>query len=63
MAEETLTKNPSPSDPIAYPKSINGQQLKTYIFAALSWLKTNQQTVNSLNVFQFQMETQAPTWC
>lgn len=51
MTEETLSKSLSHSDQITYPKTINGQQLKTYIFAALSWLKTNQQTVNSLNVF------------
>jgi DAK2 domain fusion protein YloV len=31
--------------------SINGQDLKKLIAAALRWLKTNQQLVNSLNVF------------
>ena len=31
--------------------SIDGQDLKVLIEAALTWLKTNQQTVNSLNVF------------
>lgn len=31
--------------------TINGQEFKTLIEAALTWLKTNQQTVNSLNVF------------
>ncbi len=30
---------------------IDGQKLKTLIEAALTWLKTNQQTVNALNVF------------
>lgn len=30
---------------------INGQQLKQLTEAGLTWLKTNQQTVNSLNVF------------
>ncbi len=31
--------------------TIDGQDLKVLIEAALAWLKTNQQTVNSLNVF------------
>jgi DAK2 domain fusion protein YloV len=31
--------------------SINGQGLKALVEAALTWLKTNQQIVNSLNVF------------
>lgn len=31
--------------------SIDGQELKMLIEAALTWLKTNQQTVNALNVF------------
>ena len=31
--------------------TIDGQDLKVLIEAALTWLKTNQQTVNSLNVF------------
>lgn len=30
---------------------INGQDLKKYFQAGLTWLKTNQQIVNSLNVF------------
>ncbi|MHB8807802.1 MAG: DAK2 domain-containing protein, partial [Anaerolineaceae bacterium] len=30
---------------------INGQDLKKYFFAGLTWLKTNQPLVNSLNVF------------
>lgn len=32
-------------------KSINGTQFKQYIHSALTWLKANQQLVNSLNVF------------
>lgn len=32
-------------------QSINGEQLKRYIEAALRWLRSNQQLVNSLNVF------------
>ncbi|NMC54373.1 MAG: DAK2 domain-containing protein [Chloroflexi bacterium] len=31
--------------------SIDGQELKILVEAALTWLKTNQQTVNALNVF------------
>jgi uncharacterized protein len=31
--------------------SLNGQDLKTLVEAALSWLRTNQQIVNALNVF------------
>lgn len=31
--------------------SINGQDLKYFLECSLKWLKTNQQTVNSLNVF------------
>lgn len=30
---------------------IDGQQLKKYLYAGLTWLKANQQVVNSLNVF------------
>jgi len=33
------------------PVPINGQGLKTLLEAGMIWLKTNQQTVNSLNVF------------
>lgn len=50
MTEETTTSRTPQQDPI-YPKTVNGQQLKEYIGAALAWLKTNQQSVNSLNVF------------
>ena len=50
MTEETITSRATHQDPI-YPNTVNGQQLKEYIGAALAWLKTNQQTVNSLNVF------------
>ncbi len=32
-------------------KSFDGQNFKTLVEAALTWLKTNQQTVNALNVF------------
>lgn len=36
---------------INYPKAIDGQTFKNMIEASLTWLKTNQQLVNSLNVF------------
>ena len=32
-------------------KSINGQSMKRLVEAGLTWLRTNQQTVNALNVF------------
>jgi len=32
-------------------KPINGRALKTLVEAGLTWLRTNQQLVNSLNVF------------
>ncbi|HEX9840410.1 MAG TPA: DAK2 domain-containing protein [Anaerolineales bacterium] len=32
-------------------KSINGQSMKRLVEASLTWLRTNQQTVNALNVF------------
>lgn len=51
MTDKTISSRPSPQDPTSYPKSLNGQQFKQYIAAALAWLKANQQTVNSLNVF------------
>ncbi|GAB4498623.1 MAG: DAK2 domain-containing protein [Anaerolineales bacterium] len=34
-----------------YPSVFNGQMLKELTEAALTWLRTNQQTVNALNVF------------
>ncbi len=40
-----MTEKPSPV------QSINGQDLKFFLECSLKWLKTNQQTVNSLNVF------------
>ncbi|NTW44114.1 MAG: DAK2 domain-containing protein [Anaerolineaceae bacterium] len=36
---------------IKYPNAIDGQTFKKMIEASLTWLKTNQQLVNSLNVF------------
>lgn len=37
--------------PAQYPAVFNGQTLKELTEAALTWLRTNQQTVNALNVF------------
>lgn len=37
--------------PVQYPAVFNGQTLKELTEAALTWLRTNQQTVNALNVF------------
>jgi len=36
---------------LSKPNFIDGQKLKELVEAAMIWLKTNQQTVNSLNVF------------
>jgi len=36
---------------LAQATTLDGQGLKTLVEAALTWLKTNQQTVNALNVF------------
>ncbi len=38
-------------DPLNIKPPLDGQALKKYIEAGLSWLRTNQQIVNSLNVF------------
>jgi len=51
MTEAPIQSSQPQLDPAVYPKMINGQLLKKYISSALLWLKTNQQTVNSLNVF------------
>ncbi len=39
---------------------INGQDLKKYFYAGLTWLKTNQPLVNSLNVFPVPDVTPVP---
>lgn len=36
-------------------KSLDGLAVKELVEAGLTWLRTNQQTVNALNVFPFQM--------
>ena len=46
MSEETSSIQESISH-----KPINGLQLKELAQAGLLWLRTNQQTVNALNVF------------
>ncbi|MRS03760.1 DAK2 domain-containing protein, partial [bacterium] len=51
MTEAPISSSASQHDHTASPKMINGQQLKQFISSALVWLKTNQQIVNSLNVF------------
>jgi len=47
------TPNPKGAPPkLRYPTNrINGQDLKNMTEASLTWLRTNQQTVNALNVF------------
>lgn len=45
VEQQTLTSNTGEHN------SVNGDQFKQYIEAALRWLKANQQLVNSLNVF------------
>jgi DAK2 domain fusion protein YloV len=49
-SESTFTEPPASSSSSVI-LSINGQTLKILIESALLWLKTNQQIVNSLNVF------------
>jgi len=46
-----MSNEPPDSDSTAIPGTINGQDLKILVEAALQWLRTNQLTVNALNVF------------
>ncbi|MBI9035120.1 MAG: DAK2 domain-containing protein [Bacteroidales bacterium] len=46
LTRENVETNIEESNP-----ELDGQKLKELIYAAYTWLKTNQQTVNSLNVF------------
>ena len=46
MSEEEKTVQTHPNR-----KPIDGLQLKNLAYAGLTWLRTNQQTVNALNVF------------
>ena len=48
---EFTPENPDTEQKMEPIKVLNGQQLKTLIQAGLLWLRTNQQIVNSLNVF------------
>src|SRR5512141_3417654 len=51
MSADPLTEM-QPQKPKSPPnKPIDGQALKRLVEAGLTWLRTNQQTVNSLNVF------------
>jgi hypothetical protein len=45
--EKKITSTKTPTNA----QSVNGEQFKQYIEAALRWLRANQQLVNSLNVF------------
>lgn len=47
MDEKKITSTKTPTNA----QSVNGEQFKQYIEAALRWLRANQQLVNSLNVF------------
>jgi DAK2 domain fusion protein YloV len=51
MSEHNITEKYHPSAPINGVVSIDGITFKKLILAGLTWLKTNQQIVNSLNVF------------
>jgi DAK2 domain fusion protein YloV len=51
MSEHNITEKYHPTAPINGVVSIDGITFKKLILAGLTWLKTNQQIVNSLNVF------------
>lgn len=51
MSSNLQFSSTSSSPRVTLLTTIDGQDLKVLIEAALTWLKTNQQTVNSLNVF------------
>lgn len=51
VLDQTPSISTATSDTVVPPQQIDGQVFKTHIEAALTWLKTNQQLVNSLNVF------------
>lgn len=51
MSSESTLTEPTVTSSSNEILSINGQTLKNLVEAALLWLKANQQTVNSLNVF------------
>jgi DAK2 domain fusion protein YloV len=51
MSNDSILTEPTITNSTSEILSINGQDLKKLVEAALLWLKANQQTVNSLNVF------------
>jgi DAK2 domain fusion protein YloV len=55
MPEMTLPSHPKDLPPTTVPippaSTIDGKLLKKLVYAGLTWLNTNQQTINSLNVF------------
>jgi len=51
MTSETMASPPAGRLKIGEKTTLDGQDLKILLEASLAWLKTNQQTVNALNVF------------
>lgn len=51
LSDPPSARRPESMQPGSHHSTVDGQVLKTLIEAALTWLRTNQQTVNSLNVF------------
>lgn len=51
MSNKTATTPVMEAEPTKTCASIDGQQLKVLVEAAMTWVKTNQQTINALNVF------------
>ena len=51
MSKESTTTPAPEAEPVPACTSIDGQGLKELIEAAMTWVKTNQQTINALNVF------------
>ena len=51
MSKESTTTPAPEAEPVPTCTSIDGQGLKELIEAAMTWVKTNQQTINALNVF------------
>ncbi|HEY9089955.1 MAG TPA: DAK2 domain-containing protein [Anaerolineaceae bacterium] len=50
-SNQQLTTSPTEGRPTPSMERFDGQNFKELVEAALTWLKTNQQTVNALNVF------------
>lgn len=51
MSKESTTTPAPEAEPVPTCTSIDGQGLKELIEAAMTWVKTNQQMINALNVF------------